>query len=190
MKKCKRISRSDAGRKAEGKMEKMTFFEINDKLFQIGKALDECVDEETGEIISEKYDELADQLKALELAEADKTEGIALMIKDKAMFLNELKTEKKRLSERMETVGNEIDRMKRFLDEFVLQGRKFETARVRCQYRKTKAVEITDESLIPAEYIREKVTTAPDKTAIKEAIAGGDEVPGCNLRESNSLSIK
>ena len=37
MKKCKKISRSDAGRKAEGKMEKMTFFEINDQLFQIGR---------------------------------------------------------------------------------------------------------------------------------------------------------
>ena len=171
-------------------MEKMTFYEISERIQQLEQALEECVDEETGEIVDDKYDELAKEFADVTAAEQDKTEGVCLMIKNKELFLDELKAEKKRVNDRIETITNEIERTKQFLDRFVLKGEKFETARVRCSYRKTSSVEVVDESIVPKEYIKEKITTAPDKTAIKSAIKDGKEVRGCNLREEYKLSIK
>ena len=53
------------------------------------------------------------------------------------------------------------------------------------------SVEIFDESIIPAEYIKEKVTTQIDKTAIKNAIKEGKRVAGATLVENKkSLRIK
>lgn len=53
------------------------------------------------------------------------------------------------------------------------------------------SVEITDENLIPTEYIKEKVTKSVDKTAIKNAIKNGQEVQGAILIEDKtSLRIK
>jgi len=44
------------------------------------------------------------------------------------------------------------------------------------------AVEITDESLVPAEFKTIQQTIACDKRAIKSAIDAGEEVPGAHLR--------
>jgi hypothetical protein len=49
---------------------------------------------------------------------------------------------------------------------------------------------IDDDSLIPDQYIRETLTSAPDKVAIKAALARDEEVPGCHLEVSVSLIRK
>ena len=54
----------------------MTFFEISEQMAEIEKALEECVDPETGEILDDKYQELEEKYEALNVAEADKTEGV------------------------------------------------------------------------------------------------------------------
>lgn len=56
--------------------------------------------------------------------------------------------------------------------------------------RKSTAVNIIDESAIPARYANEVVTVKIDKTAIKDAIKNGEEVPGAQLVERKSLTIK
>lgn len=168
----------------------MTFFEISEQMAEIEKALEECIDPETGEVLDDKYQELQEKYQALNVAEADKTEGVCLMVKNKEALVNELKAEKKRITDRIGTLTNDIERTKEFIDHFILKGQKFETARVRCQYRKTKSVEVADESMIPAEYMVEKVTVTPDKMAIKKALSEGEIVEGCNLIEGSSLSIK
>lgn len=56
--------------------------------------------------------------------------------------------------------------------------------------RKSTAVNIIDESAIPARYASEVVTVKIDKTAIKDAIKNGEEVPGAQLVERKSISIK
>lgn len=171
-------------------MEKMTFYEINERTKELETALEECVDEETGEILSEKYEEIAKEFADVTEAGKEKTEGVCLLVKNKEIFLEDLQEEKKRITDRIDTVKKDIERTKDFLDRFVLKGDKFETPKVRCSYRKTSSVEVVDESIVPKEYIKEKITTAPDKTAIKSAIKDGKEVRGCNLREEYKLSIK
>lgn len=54
------------------------------------------------------------------------------------------------------------------------------------------SVDVIDESLIPVEYMREKVTVVKsvDKIKIKEVISEGKEVPGATLNRKIKLEIK
>ena len=54
-----------------------------------------------------------------------------------------------------------------------------------------ESVVISDESLIPDDYVIVKTVIQPDKTEIAKAIKAGNEVPGCGLaRGETSLRIK
>lgn len=53
------------------------------------------------------------------------------------------------------------------------------------------SVQITDEADIPTQLMREKITSAPDKTAIKAQIEAGEHVPGAELvRGAETLSVR
>lgn len=53
------------------------------------------------------------------------------------------------------------------------------------------SVEITDADALPAQYLRtpEPPPPAPDKTAIKEALAHGTDVPGARLVQKQRLAV-
>lgn len=44
-----------------------------------------------------------------------------------------------------------------------------------------ESVTIDDEAALPAEYVKEKITYSPDKTALKAALLAGTEVPGARI---------
>jgi chromosome segregation ATPase len=52
------------------------------------------------------------------------------------------------------------------------------------------AVEILDEAALPEAYKTEVVTIKIDKTAIKQALKAGDEVPGAMLTQGTRLAIR
>lgn len=53
------------------------------------------------------------------------------------------------------------------------------------------SVRIVDEADIPTQLMREKVTRAPDKTAIKAQIEAGETVPGAELvRGDDTVSVR
>jgi hypothetical protein len=55
--------------------------------------------------------------------------------------------------------------------------------------KKAAAVEIVDEAALPQAYVR--VSTSPDKTAIKEALQSGASVPGAKMGEAGEqLSVR
>lgn len=56
--------------------------------------------------------------------------------------------------------------------------------------RKSEVVVVDNPELLPADYIVTKVTTAPDKTAIKAAIKAGQTVAGAYLETRQNLSIR
>ena len=66
----------------------------------------------------------------------------------------------------------------------------FETKRIRAtlSVRTASKTVITDEMLIPPQYLRTKIE--PDTAAIKEAIKAGETVPGAMLVDSVSLTVK
>ena len=158
----------------------MTLFEINE---QIQKAIELGFDPETGEILD------ASALEQLQIDRDEKVENICLYIKDLKAEAVALDNEKKALEARKTVAEKKSDSLSRYL-QAMLDGEKFKTARCAVSYRKTQAVNIVDESLLPKEYLRFKTTSAPDKTAIKDAIKAGKDVPGAMLEERQSMTIK
>lgn len=51
------------------------------------------------------------------------------------------------------------------------------------------SVNVIDETLIPALFVKEKITKSVDKVAIKNAIKDGKDVPGAEIVQSYSLVI-
>lgn len=82
---------------------------------------------------------------------------------------------------------------------YVLENMKFAgIQKIECPWFKMTirenhaAVDIYEPGLIPAQYMRqpEPPPPAPDKTAIKAALAAGTEVPGAKLTRGTRLDIK
>ena len=158
----------------------MTLYKINE---QLRNAIEFGCDPETGEII----DTVA--LEELEMARDEKIENICLFIKDLKAEAAAIKTEKDVLDARMKASTKKADSLTNYL-QLMLSGEKFKTSRCAVSYRKTQAVKITDESLLPDTYIRRKVIEEPDKVAIKEALKAGGEVAGACLEDRQSMTIK
>ena len=73
---------------------------------------------------------------------------------------------------------------------YCLNGENTETELYRLQFRKSEAVEIVDESAIPPQYLREKVTVTPAKDEIKADLKAGATVPGAVLKKNINITIK
>lgn len=152
-------------------------------LYEIDSAIMACIDSETGEIVDPA------KLEALQMERERKIENVALWVKNLKALTSAIKAEKDALAEREAIHKAKIESLSKWLGE-ALQGAKFETPKVKISFRNSEAVQITDESAIPAEYIREKVETAPDKTAIKEALKSNFQIPGAILVQNKNIQIK
>lgn len=162
----------------------MTLYEIDERLVNLLELEGEIVDVETGEVVT-----MAD-IEALEMARADKIEGWGLWIKNKTAELEAIKAEIESLAARAKALSGKIDGSKRRYQQY-LGGQKVSTPRLSVTYRKSQAVEITDEEAIPPTYMREiPATYAPDKVALKDALKSGQEIPGCYLDDRVSMTIK
>ena len=152
-------------------------------LYEIDKSIMECLDFETGEILD------AERLDALQMERQEKVESVALWIKNLSADAIAYKAEKDAFAEREKAALKKIESLKAWLSG-ALEGQKFSTWRCAVTFRKSEAVEIEDEALIPQEMKTEKITYSPNKTAIKEAIKAGTEIPGCKLVERMNPTIK
>ena len=109
-----------------------------------------------------------------------------------SMKLAWLKDEQARIQSLVESKEKELKRMDNFIN-FLMQSfqkDKLETNLYKISYRKSESVEIINEEMIPQEFMKEKTTIAPDKTAIKEALKNWAEVPGATIKINNNLQIK
>ena len=150
-------------------------------LYEIDSAIIGCMDEETGEIIEGAMEEL-------ELDNIQKAENIALSIKNDAAMAKALKEEIDKLTQRLRTCNNGIDRKKKYLP-YLLGDKKLKTARVSVSYRNSESVTIDDLGSLTEEYIRIPEPQA-DKTAIKKAIKAGKEVAGAHIETSKSVIVR
>lgn len=152
-------------------------------LYEIDSAIMACIDAETGEIID------PEKLESLQMARESKIENVALWVKNLKALTSAIKAEKDALAEREANYKAKIESLSKWLVG-ALDGTKFETPKVMISFRNSEAVEIVNESDIPAEYMREKVQTAPDKTAIKEALKNNFQIPGAILVQNKNIQIK
>ena len=169
----------------------MKLYEISNKLnefMEVGFDID-CIDPETGEILEDKVKE---KLETLEINFEEKTEGTALFIKNLNAEVEALKKEEANLKTRRISKEKKIESLTNYLS-YVLnlsQKDKFETARVKLSFTKSKSVEILDINKLDIKFLRTKTTTEPEKNEIKKAIIAGEVVEGATLKENKNLQIK
>ena len=156
-------------------------------IYEIDQAIMECVDLETGEIID------TEQLDKLQMERETKIEGVACWIKDLKAEAEALKNEKQALAERQRVAENKAESLKKWL-AYALQGEKFKTPKCAISFRKSEAVEVTDEGLNNLMKEHDELFTykapEPNKTAIKQALKDGLNVAGVQLVQNTSTIIK
>lgn len=153
------------------------------KLYEVQAELYKCFDEETGEITDpEKFEKLEGEMN-------DKIEGLGCMIKNDSLLIQGLKDEKKRITDRIRTLEARQDSTKDFLAG-ILQGRKFETPKVKMSYRKSYSVDVVDEAKVPEKYTETVETVNIHKAEILKALKDGEVIDGCSLNEKTNLIIK
>ena len=157
------------------------------KLYEIDNAILECIDLETGEIID------TEQLDKLQMERDTKLENVACWIKDLKAEAEALKNEKQALAERQRVAENKAESLKKWL-AYALQGEKFKTPKCAISFRKSEAVEVTDEGLNNLMKEHDELLTykapEPNKTAIKQALKDGLNVAGVQLVQNTSVIIK
>ena len=156
-------------------------------IYEIDQAIMECVDLETGEIID------TEQLDKLQMERDAKLENVACWIKDLKAEAEALKNEKQALAERQRVAENKAESLKKWL-AYALQGEKFKTTKCAISFRKSEAVEVTDEGLNNLMKEHDELLTykapEPNKTAIKQALKDGLNVEGVQLVQNVSTIIK
>ncbi len=159
-------------------------------LYEIEQAMLDCVDMETGEVID------AAQLDALQMERTAKLENVALWIKNLESDVEAYKAEMEAFMERRKAAERKIESLKTYLAN-ALGGEKFSTAKCAVGFRKSQSVEIQDEHFFVTWAMfneREDLITTkepvPNRTAIKQALKEGLDMPEVTLVEKLNINIK
>ena len=140
---------------------------------------------ETGEIIPVE-EILKDEIERLQGEKVTKLENIEYLKRDNKSKIEALSEEIKRLQARKKSFEKANENLAK-LQDYLLQGEKLKTDKFTFSYRKSKAVEIINEDLIPDEY--KKIEYKVDKMKLKK-ILEKEKIQGAELIEKKSLSVR
>ena len=141
---------------------------------------------------------IADTLESITSILEDKADNIACLIKNLVAEAEAIKAEETRLAERRKSKEKTAERMKEYLSETLLRSGydKIETARNKISFRKSEVVSVADEAgfIAWASQNRDDLLTFKEptlnKTAIKKAIASGEELIGATIEARQNIQIK
>lgn len=162
----------------------MTLYEMSNEYRNVLENLE--IDPETGEIINlEELEQMQGQLY-------DKTEAVAIYIKELKAESEMIAAEEKALKERKESKIKKAENLTRYLGNMMTMNAmpSFETSKVKVSSRKSEAVVVAENAEIPEKYLVTKTEVKPDKTALKKAIKSGEEIPGVIVEERVNWSVK
>ena len=162
-----------------------TLYELTGEYLMLLDMMDDpTVDEQT----------LNDTMEAISGELEIKADGYAKIIKDREALADGLKAEAKRLSERRQTIENNVKRMKDALQRsMIATGKtKFKTDLFSFGIQKNP-ISIAVDAAIPE--IPERFLTHPEptvnKTALKEALQNGEDLDGiAHIVQGESLRIR
>lgn len=166
------------------------------KLYEIAAEYENLLNAiENGEIPEEA---IADTLESITSLLEEKADNIGCMIKNMTAEAEAIKAEEVKLAERRKQKENQVDRLKTYLAEVLTRSgyTKLETARNKMTFRKSESTVIENE----AEFIawamehNDSFLTYKDptinKTAIKKAIASGENIVGAHIESKMNLQLK
>lgn len=137
---------------------------------------------------------IADTLESLSGDLEVKAQNVAMMARLFDSDAAAVKQWAKDATERAKAIESRAERLRTYLAANLEACgiEKVEGPGVSISFRKSSAVVIDGEDLIPAEYMRQKPAPAPepDKKAIADAIKAGIDVPGAHIEPRRNLLIK
>jgi len=133
--------------------------------------------------------ELEESLKINEEEKEAKSLAYIQRIEEESVFVERVKKEINRLKEIQKRSESFVDRLKGNLVESVNLFGEYNTGFYRVNTRVSKSVNILEESKVPDTYKTKTETIKIDKSAIKRAIEGGDEVLGAEIVKNKNISI-
>lgn len=163
------------------------------KLYEISRTIEDVldsgmvVDEETGEILFDKYN-----LEELEMALDEKMENVALYVKNLRAGIKSLKDEETALKARRKSAEHKLEWLEDYLKTFLLNAYngEFETSKVALSTRKSKACVVDNENKVPYEYFKVVQDRQVDKVKLTEALKTGAKIPGAHLEERENLQVR
>lgn len=162
----------------------MPLFDIDGRLRRIIDAGDGLhVDETTGEV----YDDAA--LDALQMERRDKIGGIIKAVKNYEARAKALKEESDAMEDRSDVLKNRAKWLRGYLARHMDAGETFDSIGGDIRWRRTDPVIID----VPVEELPErfvKISRAPMRAEIRQAIKAGETVPGAHLEGRQNLIIK
>ena len=169
-------------------MNDLNLYRIGSETQQLYERVIDTLDSETGEV----------DLEAVTALEAKKEEfamvaiNYATVIRMLQRKTEEADAEIKRMAAIKDKLGRTVETMTKTLSA-ACQGLGFDkinglTAAI--SFRKSEQTIIDNAEMLPLEFVKEKITYAPDKTAIKNAIKAGQDVPGAHIETLNNIQIK
>lgn len=160
----------------------MRLYEITEAMIELQNIADN--DELDDEV-------LRDTFEGLDGAFEDKADQWARFIKGEEAEIDAIDNEIDRLKAKKERKQKTVDKMRTNLGGYMRAANKtkFKTALFSFGFRKSQAVEITNESELPKWALIEQAPKI-SKTEIKEHLKNGETVPGAKLVENESLSIR
>lgn len=138
---------------------------------------------------------IADTLEAEAYPLEVKAQNVAYAIKNLEATADAIKAAEKEMAERRKRIENRAMHLREYTKTCMeIAG----VTKIDCPHfglsikNNPASVDIFEPSMIPAEFMKqpEPPPPAPDKTAIKEAIKAGREVPGAMLAQGTRLEIK
>ena len=141
-----------------------------------------CIDADTGE-----FDEA--MFEGLKIERDKKIENIALWVLEDEAMAKSIKEQENKLKERREILEQRVEKRKEFL-RYIAEGKKLKTDRVTVSYRKSDAVKIVNEEIIPPEFKAVKTSYSVCKDEIKKALKAGQAVNGAELETRISTLVK
>lgn len=135
---------------------------------------------------------MQDTLDSIEGAIENKAENIAKLIRNLESDVKAYKEEEERLKTKRQATENKVKWLKTYLeDNMKLTGKtKFKSGMFNFSIQKNPAsVNILDERIIPKEFLIPQLPKI-DKTALKDVLKTGVEVPGAELKQTEGLRIR
>ena len=160
-------------------MEKLSLYEISEAFSSIEEQMEDDLS-------------LQDYLDAIKMDLIEKVDNIVMYRQSLELTADAVQSEIDRLTKLKKHYTTKADKLKNYLAYNMHKMGKdtLETEKAKLSFRSSETTEVDDVSKIPDEYIITKTTKAPDKTAIKNAIKGGIDVPGTHIEKHKNLVIK
>lgn len=173
----------------------MKLYEINTQLIQLLDQLEP--DPETGEIpMPEEEEKIIARINTLALQRDDILQYLAKLVLNCRAEATALKAEESRLKNRRETLERREERLLRILDR-ECDGVTTDLGVATMSYRRTSHVEVTNETKAVSWLKRHKFTAAfrtpaptVQKAEVRKLILAGHKVPGCQVVDDRTCSLK